>query len=457
MSEAAFILIVEDEKAHGEALVEGLRRTGHACHLVESGQEAVRSIRQRGPDVVLTDYRLGGEMNGLDVLRETKRLSPDTEVILITAYGSEQLARDALSRDNDYRAYDYVIKPLDIDLVREKVNRAARQALTARENRMLREQLDKAFNFEGIIGTSEAMSRVIHRAQRLAETMITVLIIGESGTGKELIARAIHINSPLRKNPLQIINCAAFNENLLESELFGHVKGAFTGAIADHKGKIEAADGGTLFLDEVGDMPLAMQAKLLRVLENGEVCPVGSTEVRRVKVRVIAATHQELKTLVENKAFREDLYYRLHQVAIRVPPLRERREDIPLLVHHFIRKAAAQLAKEVTGATPEVVRKLTHHQWPGNVRELRSTILAMVTFCEGELLTVADLPDGIRGGTEIVPAGTNLFMGLSMSEVEKIHIANTLRMTGGNREQAAKVLGIGARTLYRKLKEFHLS
>ncbi len=460
MSDTGFILIVEDEVEHGEAIAEGLRRSGHACHVVHSGTDALTSIKSRPPDVVVTDYRLGGEISGMDILRECKRLVPDTEVIIITAFGSEQLARDALSRDAEAQAYDYLIKPLDIDQLREKVRRATRQAQTSKENRQLREQLDRAFSFEGIIGCTEAMNSLIKKLARIADSKITVLLVGETGTGKDLIAQALHVNSGRRNKAYRAINCAGLNENLLESELFGHVKGAFTGAVTERKGIFETADGGTLFLDEVGDMPMTMQAKLLRALENGEIIPVGSNDVLTVDVRIIAASHHDLPALIQEGKFREDLYYRLNQVQLHIPPLRHRREDIPLLANHFL--DAANRERAATGLPemaiePEALRKLTAYNWPGNVRQLRSTIGGIVAQKDDTLIGVEDLPEPIRGSTQIVPVGGANYAGLSMADVEKIHIANTLKLTRGNRDRAAKMLGIGARTLYRKLREYNLN
>jgi two-component system response regulator HydG len=456
--EQAFVLIVESQRAQGEALAEGLVREGHACRVVESGDEAVESVRQRPPDVVITDYKLGPGMNGLDVLRETKRISPDTEVLLVTAHGNEQVVREALSPQSEYRAYDYIAKPLDPERVREIVARAARQALTSRMNRNLLEQLDKSFCFEGIIGSSEAMSKLIKRIKQVARTKISVLIVGESGTGKDLVARAIHHNSDRSKKPFKVANCAAFQESLLESELFGHVKGSFTGAVADRKGLFEAAHGGTLFLDEVGDMPLAMQAKLLRALESGEIVPVGSNDPRKVDVRVVAATHRNLREMVLEDKFRNDLLYRLNSVTLRIPPLRERREDVPLLIDHFLRQANEENGTAVKHITPEARRKLVHYHWQdNNVRELKNTLAGMVVLAEGDSLDVADLPERIRGTREIVPVGLATLTGLSMTDMEKLHIANTLKLTDGNREKAARVLGIGARTLYRKIKEYGLN
>jgi two-component system response regulator HydG len=457
MSETAFVLIVDDERAHGDSIAEALAGSRYACHVVDSGEQAVESIRHRAPDVVVTDYKLGGALTGMDILREAKKASPDSEVILVTAYGSEELAREALSRDNDYAAYDYLIKPIDIDVLREKIGRAAKQALIARESRYLKFQLDKAFEFSGIIGNSESVNREIKRLRKIARSKSTVLIVGETGTGKELFAQAIHQNSQRAGKPFKVLNCAAVSETLLESELFGHVKGAFTGAVADRKGLIQAADGGTVFLDEIGDMPLPMQAKLLRTLENGEVLPVGTNDVRHFDVRFVAATNHDLGDLVREGKFREDLFYRLHaHGALRIPPLRGRREDIPVLVQRFIEQANKEYDTTIEGVTPEVVRRFINYNWPGNVRELRNVVFRMCLESEGPRLGVDDLPEHMRSSTDIVVAGSPNMAGMTMADVEKLHIMNTLRMYGGNREKTAKALGIGARTLYRKLRDYGL-
>ncbi len=457
MSDTAFVLIVEDEVAHGEAIAEALRRSKYVCHVVVSGEAAVESIRQRPPDLVVTDYKLGGKINGMDVLREAKRTRLETEVILITAYGSEELARDALSRDSEFRAYDYLIKPIDIDLLRDKVARAAKQATAAREARLLREQTDQAFEFSGIIGASETIQREIKRLKKIARSKSTVLIFGETGTGKELFAQAIHQNSPRAGKPFKVLNCAAVSDTLLESELFGHKKGAFTGAVVDRQGLIQAADGGTLFLDEIGDMPLSMQAKLLRTLESGEVLPVGSNDVQYFDVRTVAATNRDLNDLVRTGAFREDLFYRLHaHGAIRIPPLRQRREDIPVLTQRFMEQASKEYGTTFESISPGAMRKLANYSWPGNVRELRNVIFRMCLESEGPTLSTTDLPDTLQASTDIVPAGPPNLAGMSMADVERLHIMNTLRMFGGNREKTAKALGIGARTLYRKLSDYGL-
>ncbi len=457
MADKAFVLIVEDELAHGEAIAEGLSQGKYVCNVVGDGAAAMESLQHRSPDVVITDYKLGGHINGMDVLREAKRVNPETEVILITAYGSEALAREALSQDSPHRAYDYLVKPIDIDVLRDKVDRAARRALGGREAKILRTHLEKAFEFYGIIGTSDAVLRETKRIQKIARSKSTVLIVGETGTGKELFAQALHLNSPRAGKAFKVLNCAAVSETLLESELFGHVKGAFTGAIADRKGLVAAADGGTLFLDEIGDMPLPMQAKLLRTLETGEVLPVGTNDPQYFDVRFVAATNHNLQALVQSGAFREDLFYRLHaQGAIHLPALRQRREDIPVLVQHFIQQANKEHKSAFTGVSSEVMRKLVNHQWPGNVRELRNVIFRMCLEADGPILQVDDLPDSLKASTDIVLAGPPNLAGMSMADVEKLHIMNTLRLFGGNREKTAKALGIGARTLYRKLRDYGL-
>ena len=451
----AFILIVEDERSHGEAIKEGLERTGHFCHLVESGADAIASLQHKIPHVVITDYRLGGDMNGLDVLKAVRRLSTWTQCILITAHGDEQIARDALIEGG---AYDYIKKPLDLDHLRDVVNRAARQAFTLRENQAMREQLDKAYSFEGIIAVSAPMKAVLDRVRRVANSKLTVLIYGESGTGKELVARAIHNNSDRRSKPWIAVNCAGLAESVVESELFGHAKGSFTGAHADRRGLFEEADGGTIFLDEIGDMPLTMQPKLLRVLENGEVTRVGSSRSIHVDVRVVAASNRDLKQAVADREFREDLFFRIKQADIHLLPLRDRREDIGPLIHHLVQQANVLHGRQIKSVTSEALRYLVNYRWPGNVRELQNVINQMVVFATGDVLDVDDLPTDppIRVTTEIVPVGVRHF-NMTMAEMERLMIQQALAAHRGNREKAAKQLGIGARTLYRKLKELGLS
>jgi two-component system response regulator HydG len=454
MIDTAFILIVEDELSHGEALKEGLERGGHICRLVDSADAAIASMKHRAPHVVVTDYRLGGEHTGLDVLKQARTLSPWTQGILITAYGDDKLARDAIIEGG---ACDYLSKPLDLDQVRAAVQRAARHAFTLRENYAMREQLNKAYSFEGIIAVSGAMRSVLDRARRLANTKLTVLIYGESGTGKELIARAIHNNSNRRNKSWVPVNCAGISEGILESELFGHVKGAFTNAHADRRGLFEEADGGTIFLDEIGDMPMSMQSKLLRVLENGEVVRVGSNRPMKVDVRVVAATNRDLKEAVARKEFREDLFFRVNQADINLLPLRDRREDIPPLIYHFIQQSNAMHGRDVKTVTPECLRLLHNYRWPGNVRELQNVINQMVVFADGDTLDVKDLPSTppISATTDIVPLKPRP-LNVTLKELEVMAIQHALAQHHGNREKAAKQLGIGARTLYRKIKEYDI-
>ncbi|UCE60282.1 MAG: sigma-54-dependent Fis family transcriptional regulator [Phycisphaerales bacterium] len=457
MSDTAFVLIVQDDVSHGQAVAEVLERDRFACLVVGTGDAAIESIKRRPPDVVVTDYKLRDKTDGMDVLRAAKLANSDTEVFLITAFGSEELAREALSPGSEFRAYDYLIKPVDTDVICDKIRRAAKQATAARDARLMRSQIADTFEFSGIIGSSEAIQREIKRLKKIARSKSTVLIVGETGTGKELFAQAIHENSPRAGKPFKVLNCAAVSETLLESELFGHVKGAFTGAIVDRKGLVQAADGGTLFLDEIGDMPHTMQAKLLRTLENGEVLRVGSNDIEYFDVRFVAATNHDLAELMREGRFREDLFYRLHaQGAIRLPPVRQRREDIPPLVSRFIERASKELDLTIEGISPEAMRKLVNYRWPGNVRELRNVVHQMCVEAEGTRLEVADLPDSLRASTDIVPAGPPNLAGMTMADVERLHIMNTLRMFGGNREKTAKALGIGARTLYRKLRDYGL-
>jgi len=436
-------------------MAEALQRMNFACHLVENSSSALESLARRAPDVVIVDGSLNGHGIDSDILARSKESNPDCEVIVIIP--GETANPTVIDRSGSGEVYEYLSTPVESEQLRSIVGRAAKQATSARESRLLREQVDKAFEFSGIIGASESLQREIKRLKKIARSKSTVLIVGETGTGKELFAQAIHQNSPRAGKPFKVLNCAAVSESLLESELFGHVKGAFTGAVTDRKGLVQAADGGTLFLDEIGDMPLTMQAKLLRTLETGEIIRVGSNETQYFDVRFVAATNRDLGELVRAGTFREDLFYRLHaHGALRLPPLRERREDIPVLLHRFIEQANLENDTKITGASGEVLRKLMNYHWPGNVRELRNVILRMCLEAEGPTLKLTDLPDTLKPSTDLVPAGPMNLAGMTMADVEKLHIMNTLRMFGGNREKTAKALGIGARTLYRKLADYGL-
>ena len=448
----ADILVVDDEPAHAEAVAESLARLNHDCRIAHSGEEAIARLKAEHFDVIVTDLVLGGEKDGLAVLAAARKYSPGTEVILITAHSSVATCRAALQEG----AADYIEKPLDLDELRAVVQRAAQRTAQQRIIRDLRERLDKHYGFEGIIGHSPAMVRILETIRRVAPSNLPVLIQGESGAGKELIAQAIHNNSQRKAQRFVALNCAGLSETLLEDELFGHVKGAYTGATSDRKGRFEYADGGTMFLDEVGDMPLPMQAKLLRVLENGELVRVGANEPIHVDVRIISATNADLAERVKSGRFRQDLFFRLNGVTIQVPALRQRREDIPLLVEHFIKLANEAHGTKVTGISPEALRALVAFDWPGNVRQLRNMVENMVVLVGEGKLTVQDLPAEMRGQAGPAEGAIIATAGVSIAEAEKELIRKTLEMVGGNRQQAARILGIGERTLYRKIKEYGL-
>ena len=449
----ADILIVDDETAHAEAIEEGLSRLGHRCQVAHDGATGVAKLQSRHFDIIITDLVLGGAEDGLAVLRAATKHSPGAKVILITAHSSVQTCREALQEG----AFDYIEKPLDLDELRTVVARAAEHTAQRRAIRALKERLDEKYGFDNIIGQSAEMLRILTIVRRLAPSDLPVLFLGESGTGKELLANAMHQNSRRAEHRFVPINCAGLSETLLEDELFGHVKGAYTGATGDRPGRFEHADGGTLFLDEIGDMPLPMQAKLLRVLEDGQVVRVGSNEPKRVDVRIISATNSDIAERVKNKEFREDLYFRVKGATIEIPPLRRRREDIPLLIDSFIRRANEAHGTRISGIAADAQRVLMAYPWPGNVRQLRNVVENMVVLTAGEKLTVDDLPPEIhRPPGQGTGDSFGQLAGISLEEAEKQLIANTLKMVGGNREQAADILGIGERTLYRKIKEYGL-
>ena len=445
------ILIVDDEEEHAQVMCEALQRIGHRCDVTYNLAEAKARMEKKPYDVIVTDLVMEGRREGLEVLDLSQRVQePNPPVILVTAHGDVQTCRDALHKG----AYDYITKPLDLEYFRAQVNRAAEKAALQKSNQVLREQVDHEAGFEGIVGRSAAMRQVIQTARQVAQSDIPVLILGENGTGKELIAKAIHVNSRRRKQRLVTMNCAGMTETILEDELFGHVKGAFTDARTERAGRFEHADKGTLFMDEIGDMPQNMQAKLLRVLENGEVVRLGSNDPIKVDVRLISATNKNVEEMVADKQFREDLYYRIKGVVIHLPPLRERREDIPLLIHFFLQQVSAKNNREIEGIKPEVQQVLMGHSWPGNVRELRMVIEQMVVMSSGPWLGMESLPQGLRPSNASASGEMKNLAGMSIEQVEREHIRSTLEMVEGNREHAAKILGIGERTLYRKLKEY---
>ncbi len=451
---AAEILIVEDEVAHAEAMQEGLSRLGHNCVSVHDGAAAVARIKTHSFDIIVTDLMLGPDDSGMDVLAYATENSPATKVILITAHSSVDACRNALQQG----AFDYIEKPIDLDDLRAVVSRAAELTANQRTIRELKQQLDQKFGFENIVGNSPEMLKVLNIVRRIAPAGLPALLLGESGTGKELLANAIHNNSRRNDNRFVAINCAGLSESLLEDELFGHVKGSYTGAAGDRAGRFEHADGGTLFLDEIGDMPLAMQAKLLRVLENGEIVRVGSNDPIQVDVRIISATNADLDEKVRQKEFREDLYFRIKGATIVIPPLRQRREDIAVLVDKFISEANEKHNTKIKGVTKDAARMLAAYPWPGNVRQLKNAVENMVILATDDKITIDDLPPEIysRPGTASGTTQLEHLAGISLEEAEKELIRNTLKMVSGNREQAAEILGIGERTLYRKIKEYDL-
>jgi two-component system response regulator HydG len=448
------ILIVDNDKAHAQAMVESLQRDGYECTKSTSGPAGKKQIQEGNYDIVITDLVMN-EVDGMEVLSTAVEVLPDAQVVMVTGHASVPLAVEAMQLG----AYNFLEKPITPRRLRAVVKRAVEAVLMRRDNLELNQRLDEKFGFEGIIFASEEMKQVIDQVRRVALTDATVLITGESGTGKELIAQAIHQNSPRKGKRLVPINCAAVAENLVESELFGHVKGAYTDAHADRTGAFEYAHGGSLFLDEVGDMPLATQIKLLRVLEDHSITRVGDNQPIHVNVRLISATNRSLEEAIADGNFREDLYYRLKVVTIALPSLKQRRDDIIPLIDHFRRSLASHHDKSIKTVTPAVTKKMYQHDWPGNVRQLRNTIESMVVLDIDGVLDMDDLPPDLADGEAVVSSsadGPVELIGQPLTEIEKWAYEQTLRLAGGNREEVARILGIGARTVYRKLKEYDL-
>jgi two-component system, NtrC family, response regulator HydG len=457
------VLLIDDDVSHAEIAGEALARADCNVTLAHSGNDGLDKFHESEFDVVLTDLRLP-DIDGMQVLKQIKAADADAEVIIITGYGSVEKAVEALQQG----AYSFLEKPLNREALRNTVAKALERRQLSLDNLALHRLVNEKFGYEGIIGNSPAMHEVFNRLRQVAPTEARVLITGDNGTGKELVARAIHFNSKRREGPLVAVNCGALSGGVLDSELFGHVKGAFTGALKDHAGKFEAADGGTLFLDEVGEMPLETQVKLLRVIENKEVTPVGSNTPRKVNVRIISATNKDLLAQVEKGKFREDLFFRLKVVEIHLPPLRERQGDIPLLASSFMAEFAKQYDKPLKGIDREAMDHLIAYSWPGNVRQLRNSIEEMVVLAMDETLSAKDVPANLRtdGGEQKGPrpsrgtpkqSGANALVGMTMAQIEREAIRHTLAANEGNRERTAKMLGIGERTLYRKLKEYGLN
>lgn len=448
----AELLVVDDDTAHRTMLKTLLTGWGYQIEEADDGTAAVDAVAGRPYDLVLMDVRML-KMSGLEALPRIRELDPTVPVIIMTAYSSVDSAVDALKAG----AYDYLTKPLDFDKLKLTVDRAVEHTRLREENRELKARFAERFDRGKIIGNSTAMSRVLGRVAQVAPTEATVLVTGESGTGKELVAGAIHFNSARRDGPFVQINCAALTETLLDSELFGHERGAFTGADRRKEGKFRLADRGTIFLDEVGEMSLSMQAKLLRVLQEKEFSRVGGEAVIRVDVRVIAATNRRLADAVAEGRFREDLYYRLNVVGISLPPLSERRDDIPPLAEAFLKGAADRNRKAVKGFTADAMTRLVRHPWPGNVRELMNAVESAVVLTRTEYVDVSDLPAVLHGEAETVcetPADVALSGDMTLEAVEKAVILKTLDATGGNKSETARRLGITRKTLHNKLKQY---
>ena len=448
------ILIVDDDPGHRSALQTVIRSWGYAVESADDGETAVARVRGEPFDLVLMDVRMA-RMSGIEALSHIKDYNPSLPVIIMTAYSSVASAVEALKSG----AYDYLIKPLDFDVLKLCIERAREHAGLKSENALLKRQLHAELDAPNIIGHSAAMKALLEMLGMVAPSEATVLIIGESGTGKELIARSVHVNSPRKAKPLVTVNCAAITETLLESELFGHEKGAFTGADKRREGRFMQANGGTIFLDEIGETSPTMQAKLLRVLQQKEIQRVGSEAVLPVDARIVAATNRDLADDVATGRFREDLYYRLNVMPLNVPPLRERRDDIPLLADHFRRRYADKNRKTVKGFTPLAMDMLIRYDWPGNVRELENAVERAVILLTGEHITEKHLPLGITArfadAEDLPPAMTPATPGeQSLETIEKAAIQATLKATDGNKSESARRLGISRKTLHNKLKRY---
>ena len=452
MKEKKTVLIVDDDSVHRTMLQTLIGGWGYDITEADDGSTAIKEVEKRPFDMVLMDVRML-KVSGLEALESIKDFNPAIPVTIMTAYSSVDTAVDALKKG----AYDYLTKPLDFDKLRLTLERAMEHTRLKEENRLLKENLEKHFDMQNIIGRSPAMANLLETVAHVAPSEATVMITGASGTGKELIAGAIHFNSPRKDGPFVKINCAAITETLLESELFGHEKGSFTGADRRKEGRFYQANGGSLFLDEVSEMPLTMQVKLLRVLQERELTRVGGEKVIKVDVRVIAATNKNLADLITKGLFREDLYYRLNVVSLEIPSLRERRDDIPLLAQHFLKMFAAKNRKEIKGFTPRAMDQLIRYDWPGNVRELmnaveRGVVLALAEYLDNEDLTIIQSPS--QWPTEILPVIDDIDNDMTLEQVEKDTILRTLENTSGNKSMAARRLGITRKTLHKKLKKY---
>jgi len=451
MAERPNVLIVDDEVDHAQVVAETLERSGYRCTLATSGQQGLDFVNRGAYDLIVTDLVMK-DVDGMEILRTAKRQIPDVEVVMLTGQGTIKSAVAAMQEG----AFTCITKPIDTQEIRSVADKALER------RRLSRDGLDVGYRdagvpaFHGIIGDTNRMKSIFEMIKQVAVTDARVLVSGESGTGKELVAKVIHLTSPRRNKPFVGLNCASLSESILESELFGHEKGAFTGAVSQRKGRFEYAGSGTMFLDEVGDMPISTQIKLLRVIEEGEIVRVGSNVPVKVDVRILSATNRDLEEAIREGKFREDLYYRLKVVTIALSPLRERRADIPLMIRAFIDEFSKKYHKEGVEITKAARKTLIKYRWPGNVRELMNCIESMVALAAGQTLDIDDVPVHIRRVALPPPLRRGKPASVNLEDMEKELIRSALEEVGGNREEAAKLLGIGERTLYRKLNKYSL-
>jgi len=447
MAEPATLLVADDDPGLRESLERTLTREGYRVVLASDGRAALERVQAGGVDLIVTDLRMPG-LTGLELLRAAKAIMPDVDVILLTAFGTVEEAVKAM-KDG---AYDFLTKPFRREQLIKLVDKALERRDLIEQNKALKKQLEDIRAKGQMIGSSPAYRRMLSLVEQIADSSATILIQGESGAGKELVARTIHERSGRRAGPFVAVNCAALPETLLESELFGYEKGAFTGAAGRKEGRFELASGGTLFLDEVADLSLVTQPKILRVLQEGEFERLGGTRTIQVDVRIVAATNQDLAEMVKDKRFREDLYYRLNVITVRVPPLRERHEDIRLLAQHYLRVYAAKNGRKLEGFSNEALERLESYKWPGNIRELENLIERTVLLARKDRIDAEDLPEEIAGVKRPPRDAILELVGTPLAEIEQRLLDETLRITGGNKTQAAKLLGIDVRTVARKLE-----
>lgn len=444
------ILLVEDDESLRRVTRAQLERSGYETSVAEDVSQALDILRKEPTDLVITDLNLP-DLSGLELLRTVRAEYPDTAVVIVTAYGTIETAVDAVKSG----AYDYITKPVHPDELRALVNRALERHRLVQEVRTLRTTIDQKYGFQNIIGRSPALLQVLDSASAVAQTDANVLILGETGTGKELLAKAIHVNSPRRRKPFVTISCGSIPHELLESELFGHIRGSFTGAITHKKGKIELADGGTVFMDEIGEMSMDLQVRILRLVQDHEIDKVGATSSQKVNVRIIAATHRNLDKRVGEGLFREDLYYRLAVVPLFLPPLRERRDDIPILVAELFERCKQRYGKPLLSLAPEVMGRFSNYHWPGNIRQLENLLERLVLLSRNDEVTSADLPENLRDRPSLegsnIPVETE---GMSLEAVERELIVQALRKFNWNQTRAARHLDISRKTLMYRIAKY---